>query len=86
VRLDGNELLGAAPETFALPSVVHVALALQNTPFNPASTVGAQIAEPLRERLRMSKSEASQRAAELAEECWCGTPISCPAASDGGRH
>jgi ABC-type glutathione transport system ATPase component len=63
-----------------------VALALQNTPFNPASTVGAQIAEPLRERLRMSKSEASQRAAELAEECWCGTPISCPAASDGGRH
>ncbi len=68
VRLDGVELLGAAPKTLRSVRWSTVALALQGAPFNPVSTVGAQVAEPLRERLGMSRFDAGRRAEELAEE------------------
>lgn len=68
VRIDGTELLGAGASTLRALRWATVALALQGAPFNPVSTVGTQIAEPLRERRGMSRSEASRRAGELAGE------------------
>ena len=68
VRLQGQELLGAEAEELRLLRWRTVAIALQGTPFNPVATVGAQVAEPLREHLGMSRADAQRRAAELAAE------------------
>ena len=68
VRLQGQELLGAEAEELRLQRWRTVAIALQGTPFNPVATVGAQVVEPLRERLGMSRADAQRRAAELAAE------------------
>lgn len=66
VRLDGQELMGASDEALRVLRWDRVALCLQNAPFNPVSTVGHQVAEPLRDRLGMSKADALERAEELA--------------------
>lgn len=66
VRLRGQELLGASPELLRAVRWSTVALALQGAPFNPVATVGAQVAEPLRDRRSMSAAAAARRAQELA--------------------
>ncbi len=68
VRLDGQELLGADPEALRLARWEKVAIALQGAPFNPVSTVGTQVAEPIRDRRRAGADEALGRARELASE------------------
>ncbi len=68
VRLGDTELMGAAPDTLRKLRWSTVALALQGAPFNPVSTVGVQIAEPLRDRMGMSRDDARRRAEELAGE------------------
>ena len=66
VRVDGVELLGASEADLRTVRWSTVALALQGSPFNPVATVGAQVAEPLRDRLGMGAHEARSRAGELA--------------------
>jgi ABC-type glutathione transport system ATPase component len=68
VRIDGREVMGATPEVLRDLRWATIALALQGAPFNPVATVGSQVAEPLRERLGMSKKDAWARATELAGE------------------
>ncbi|HWC87196.1 MAG TPA: ABC transporter ATP-binding protein, partial [Solirubrobacteraceae bacterium] len=68
VRLDGQELIGASPDALRAVRWTKVAIGLQGAPFNPVATVGAQIAEPLRERAGMDKGAASARVAELAQD------------------
>ena len=68
VRVTGRELMGADPEEIRRLRWSTVALALQGAPFNPVATVGAQVAEPLRERLGMRGGDARRRAEELAAE------------------
>jgi peptide/nickel transport system ATP-binding protein len=68
VRLDGQELLGADAEELRRLRWRKVAVALQGSPFNPVSTVGAQIAEPLRDHLGSSEGDARARAEAMAEE------------------
>ncbi len=68
VRLAGNELLGASAETLRRLRWSTVALALQGAPFNPVATVGAQVREPLRDRLAMTGTQARDRAEQLAED------------------
>ncbi|MBW3581342.1 MAG: ABC transporter ATP-binding protein, partial [Actinobacteria bacterium] len=68
VRVTGHELMGAEPEEIRRLRWSTVALALQGAPFNPVATVGAQVAEPLRERLGMRGGDARRRAEELAAE------------------
>lgn len=68
VKVAGMELLGASEEELRSVRWATVALALQGAPFNPVVTVGDQVAEPLRDRLRMGANEARARAAELAKE------------------
>jgi len=68
VRIAGHELLGAEPATLRGVRWSTAAIALQGAPFNPVATIGAQVAEPLRDRLSMSRSEARRRAAALAAE------------------
>ncbi len=68
VRVDGTELLGASADELRAARWATVALALQGSPFNPVVTVGDQVAEPLRDRLGLSHSEARRRSAELAGE------------------
>jgi peptide/nickel transport system ATP-binding protein len=68
VRLDGQELLGASEERLRALRWQRVAIALQGAPFNPVTTVGAQVAEPLRERAGLGEAEARRRAVALAEE------------------
>ncbi len=67
-RVDGTELLGASPEALRAVRWEKVAIALQGAPFNPVATVGAQVAEPIRDRRRAGNSEAWTRARELAAE------------------
>jgi peptide/nickel transport system ATP-binding protein len=45
-----------------------VAIALQGSPFNPVATLGTQVAEPMRDRLRIGAAEARRRSEALAEE------------------
>ena len=68
VRLGGEELIGASAERLRALRWTKVAIGLQGAPFNPVASVGAQIAEPLRERAGMSRTQARGRAAELAHE------------------
>jgi len=68
VRLDGQELLGAPAEDLRRLRWRRIALALQGAPFNPVVTVGAQVAEPMREHLGMPAAAARRRAEELAAD------------------
>jgi peptide/nickel transport system ATP-binding protein len=68
VRVEGAELLGASEEALRAVRWSTVALALQGSPFNPVTTIGDQVAEPLRDRLGMRGREARARAEELARE------------------
>ncbi|MBW3652319.1 MAG: ABC transporter ATP-binding protein [Actinobacteria bacterium] len=68
IRLDGQELVGAPVETLRALRWERVAVALQGAPFNPVVPVGAQVAEPLRERRGVKAREARARAEELARE------------------
>ncbi len=68
VRVDGAELLGASEEALRAVRWSTVALALQGSPFNPVTTIGDQVAEPLRDRLHMGGRETRARAEELARE------------------
>src|SRR6059058_1922831 len=58
VRLEGVDVLGASEATLRALRWSTVALALQGSPFNPVATVGAQVAEPLRDKLKMRASDA----------------------------
>ena len=68
VRLGGEELIGANAELLRSVRWTKAALGLQGAPLNPVATVGAQIAEPLRERAGMGRAQARNRATELAQE------------------
>lgn len=68
VRVDGVELFGASDDALRSLRWATVALAMQGAPFDPAVTVGEQVAEPLRERLGMGAGEARARAGDLARE------------------
>ena len=68
VKVAGVELLGASEERLRSVRWTTVAIALQGSPFNPVATLGAQVAEPMRDRLGIGASEAARRSAELAEE------------------
>lgn len=68
VRIDGTDMMGASEETLRRLRWSTVALALQGAPFNPVTPVGAQIAEPLRDRAGASRSEARRRAEAAAED------------------
>jgi len=68
VRLDGRDLVGASPEVLRSLRWSTVAIAMQGSPFNPVVTVADQVAEPLRERAGLTRSQARRRAVELAEE------------------
>jgi len=68
IRLNGKELLGATEATLRSLRWTTVALALQGSPFNPVATIGSQVAEPLRERLRLGRKDAALRARDLAVE------------------
>ncbi len=68
VRIAGTEMLGASPETLRELRWATVALALQGSPFNPVTTLGHQVAEPLRDRLGLGRDAARARAEELAAE------------------
>ena len=68
VRLHGDDLLGAAADDLRAIRWRKVAIALQGSPFNPVATVGAQVAEPLREHLGLSESQARAHAESVAEE------------------
>ncbi|HWB73153.1 MAG TPA: ATP-binding cassette domain-containing protein, partial [Egibacteraceae bacterium] len=81
VRLRGRELLGAPADELRALRWETVAIALQGAPFNPVSTVGTQIAEPLRERRGLSARRSRRRAAELA-----GEVLLDPAALDRYPH
>jgi len=68
VSVDGEQLLGASDDVLRELRWKKVALALQGTPFNPVVTIGAQVAEPLTQRLGMGRGDAARRAQELAAE------------------
>jgi len=68
VRVKGQEMLGAEPEVLRALRWETVAIALQGVPLNPVMTIGAQIAEPLREQRGVSAAEAHARARQLAGE------------------
>ncbi len=68
VRLNGAELVGAEAERLRSVRWSSVAIGLQGAPFNPVATVGAQLAEPLREQAGMSRAGARIHAREAAEE------------------
>ncbi len=68
VRVDGHEIMGASSEELRALRWAVVALTLQGAPFNPVTTIGAQVAEPLRERLGMSARDSRRRSEELARE------------------
>lgn len=70
VRLDGRELLGASDDALRELRWDRVALCLQNAPFNPVTTVGVQVAEPLRERRGVTQAAARHRVGELAEQMY----------------
>jgi peptide/nickel transport system ATP-binding protein len=68
VLVRGAELLGASEKELRAVRWSTVALALQGSPFNPVTTVGDQVAEPLRDRLGMDGREARARTQALAKE------------------
>ena len=75
VRLLGRELLGAGEDELRPLRWEKVAIALQGVPLNPVATVGAQVAEPLRERRRMDRTRSWARAHELAAEVLLDTDL-----------
>ncbi|MBA2437467.1 MAG: ABC transporter ATP-binding protein, partial [Acidimicrobiia bacterium] len=66
VLIGGKEVMGANAEDLRSLRWAVVALALQGAPFNPVTRVGAQVAEPLRDRLGMNSHDARRRCEELA--------------------
>ena len=68
VRFDGEELMGATDGVLRSLRWERIALTLQSGGFNPVVKVGAQVAEPLRERRRLSRAAPWRRAEELATE------------------
>jgi len=68
IRIDGHEVVGSDPEQLRSLRSETVALALQEAPFNPVTTIGAQLAEPLEERRGMGRRAARARVEELAAE------------------
>ena len=68
VRLDGQEVLGAPPGVLRSLRWSKVALALQGAPFNPVTSIGDQLAEPLKDHLDIRSAEARPRVLDLAAE------------------
>jgi peptide/nickel transport system ATP-binding protein len=69
IRLDGRELVGLDEATMCTLRGRRIGMVFQEpmTALNPLHTVGHQIAEPLRLHLKVSASEARQRALQLLE-------------------
>jgi peptide/nickel transport system ATP-binding protein/oligopeptide transport system ATP-binding protein len=69
VLLDGRDLLQMSPEDLRQVRGSKVGFVFQDpmTSLNPVFTVGAQIMEPLREHMGMTKPQAEARAVELLE-------------------
>ena len=70
VRINGQQVMGASAEELRSLRWSVVALTLQGAPFNPVARIGAQVAEPLRDRLGMSAGDARRRCEELADEVY----------------
>jgi peptide/nickel transport system ATP-binding protein len=70
IRWQSEELTGLDETGWCTLRWQGIALAVQNagTAFDPVYRVGAQIAEPIREHLRLSKADAWTRAAALVEQ------------------
>jgi peptide/nickel transport system ATP-binding protein len=68
IRLAGRELVGLAEEAWRPLRWRRIAMAVQGagTAFDPVYRLGEQIAEPLREHLRLPPDEAAARAGALA--------------------
>ena len=69
VRLDGEDLMGLDLDDLRQVRGARVGFVFQDpmTSLNPVLTVGYQLTEPLRVHLRMGRSAARRRAAELLE-------------------
>jgi peptide/nickel transport system ATP-binding protein len=69
IRLDGRELVGLDEGTLCTLRGRRIGMVFQEpmTALNPLHTVGHQVAEPLRLHLKVSASEARQRALQLLE-------------------
>jgi peptide/nickel transport system ATP-binding protein len=69
IRLDGQELVGLDEGTLCTLRGRRIGMVFQEpmTALNPLHTVGHQIAEPLRLHLKVSATEARQRALQLLE-------------------
>jgi peptide/nickel transport system ATP-binding protein len=70
IRWQGEELTGLDEHGWRTIRWRQIALAVQNagTAFDPVYRVGEQIAEPMREHLRLSQADAWTRAAALVEQ------------------
>ena len=68
VRLDGEEIVGAPADLLRSLRWSKVAVAMQGAPFNPVTSIGDQLAEPLKDHLDVRSSEARRRVVELAAE------------------
>lgn len=88
IRVDGRELVGAPEDALRALRWERVALALQGSPFNPVVSLGAQVAEPLRERRGLTARAARARAAELAQEVLLDPAVldRCPHEVSGGQR
>lgn len=75
IELDGQELVGASPDELRAVRWRKVAISLQGLPFNPVARISDQIAEPMREHLGMSASNARRRTEELATEALLPAPL-----------
>ena len=69
IRLDGHELVGAAPGTLRSIRGRRIGLVLQEpmTALNPVRTIGAQIAEAIRQHRSLSNAAIRARVLELLE-------------------
>ena len=70
VRFDGQELVGLPDEAMGRLRGHRIAMIFQEpmTALNPLHTVGAQVAEPLRQHLGMERREARAEALRLLEQ------------------
>jgi oligopeptide/dipeptide ABC transporter ATP-binding protein len=69
IRLDGDDLLTGGEATIRPHRLLDVAMIFQAamSSLNPVMTVGRQLADPLRRRLRYTRSQADARVLELLD-------------------
>jgi peptide/nickel transport system ATP-binding protein len=78
IALDGKDLLAASEAELCGIRGRRIGMVFQEpmTALNPLQSIGAQVAEPLRLHLRLSRAEADARAATLLDRVGLGGKIS----------